>query len=194
MIRVAKSPNGIEGLAARMAAFEEQAYLEFADTFGPRLRAFFAKRGLIGADAEDLAVSCITDMALKIDKYHSQARGTFEGWVFTVARNYMIDWLRTRNVSEPLPETVAVAPAFDSEEEVDLDVAEAVTEALASLSADDQSIIKLRYFGGENDFGQIAAELGITREAARVRHSRAIRKLKGILESDERIRHRTSRR
>ena len=192
MIRVAKSADEMEGLAARMAAFQESAYVEFSDTFGPRLRAFFVRKGLSAADAEDLAVSCVTDIALKVDKYDSQARGTFEGWVFIVARNYMIDWLRARYASEPLPETLAASPTFNEEEAIDLNVAQAVTDAMSSLSTSDHSIIKLRYFSGEQDFGEIAAELGITREAARVRHSRAIRKLRTILESDERIRHRTS--
>lgn len=191
-MRVAKSADEMEGLAARMAASEELAYVEFSDTFGPRLRAFFIRKGISGADAEDLAVTCVTDIALKIGKYHSQTRGTFEGWVFTVARNYMIDWLRARNASEPLPEILAASPTSDSEEAIDLDVAQAVTEAVSSLSSSDRSIIKARYFSGERDFGEIAEELGITREAARVRHSRAMRKLKTILESDERIRHRTS--
>ena len=193
MIRVAKSADEMEDLAARMAAFEEQAYVEFADMFGPRLRAFFVKRGLAGADAEDLAVSCVTDIALKIDKYHSQARGAFAAWVFTVARNYMIDWLRATKTAEPLPETLPAAPAdFNSEDEIDLNVAQAVTEALAMLSPSDQSLIKLRYFAVAQDFGEIAEALDITRETARVRHSRAIRKLRAILELDERIRHRIS--
>jgi RNA polymerase sigma-70 factor, ECF subfamily len=188
MMRVARSTKEIEGLAARMAASEEQAFVEFADTFGPRLRSLFIKRGLSTANAEDLAVSCITDIALKVERYKSIREGGFEAWVFTLARNYLIDWLRAQRNSEPLSDDLAAPTFSDDEIEPELDIILAVGDALAQLSETDRTLIRLRHLVEDHTYAEIGENLGISTETARVRHFRALKRLKALLETDERIR------
>jgi RNA polymerase sigma factor (sigma-70 family) len=187
-MRVARSNNEIEGLAARMAVAEEDAYAEFAVTFGPRLKAFFIRKGVARADAEELSVSCVTDIALKVNKYKLVRPGGFEAWVFTVARHLLIDWLRSRPDTEPLTDDFSSPPSGEDDYAApDFVIAVAVREAMAQLSAADQSIIRLRHLESESTYEEIADYLGITPEAARVRHFRAMKRLKPILEADERI-------
>jgi len=187
-MRVARSNNEIEDLAARMAAGEEDAYGEFAVTFGPRLKSFFIRKGVACADAEEISVSCVTDIALKVNKYKPVRAGGFEAWVFTVARHFLIDWLRSRRDSEPLTDDLASLP-FDEGEEVapDLIITIAVREAISQLPATDQTIIRLRHLEFEATYEEIANRLCISPEAARVRHFRAMKRLKSILEEDDRI-------
>lgn len=187
MRRVARSVKEIEGLASRMAASEEQAFIEFAETFGSRFKSFFIKKGLTTSNAEDLAVSCITDIALKVEKYKPVREGGFEAWVFTLARNYLIDWLRTRRNSEPLPDNLAAPTVSTDEIEPNLDIILAVGDALAELSEADQILVKLRHLVEEHSYAEIGERLGISPETARVRHFRALKHLKAILETDERI-------
>lgn len=52
-----------EQLVERMRSVEAEAFREFADHFGPPFRAMFIRRGLTPPAAEDLAVSCISDIA-----------------------------------------------------------------------------------------------------------------------------------
>lgn len=187
-MRVARSPQEIEDLAARMAAAEEDAFAEFVVTFGPRLRAFFIKKGLAASDAEDLSVSCVTDIALKVDKYKSLREGGFEAWVFTLARHSLIDLLRSRRNTEPLSASLT-AQVADEEEDAgsEFAISLAVRDAVARLSAPDQLLIRLRHLEAESTYQEIATHLGISTEAARVRHFRAMKRLKSLLETDGRI-------
>lgn len=187
-MRVARSIKELEGLATRMADSEEDAYSEFADTFGPRLKAFFVKRGLAASDAEDLAVSCVTDISLKVDKYKPLKEGGFEAWVFTLARHSLIDWLRSRRESEPLPDDLPAPPfEYNEDAEFEIDITLAVREAVYQLPSSDQALIQLRHLGAESTYKEIADQLNISPESARVRHFRAMKRLKVILEEDDRI-------
>ena len=176
-------------LAARMLAAEESAFAEFADYFGPRFRSLFISRGLSPSDAEDLAVSCVTDTALKVDKFRAEG-GNFEGWVFTVARNYVADWRRRRKLGTvAIDEADAVAKPADGgrETEPNEEVVAAVREALTQLPEGDVTLIKYRNLGAEHTFAELAQRVGISPEAARVRHFRALRRLKSLLEADPRL-------
>jgi hypothetical protein len=75
---VSQVKSDIESLPARMAALEDDGFREFALYFGPRFRAFFLRRGLPEMEAEDLSVSCVTDVSLKIDKYDPHRGGHFD--------------------------------------------------------------------------------------------------------------------
>lgn len=185
-MRVAKYVNDIDSLAARMLALEEEAFTDFARVFGPRFRAYFIRRGLPVVDAEDLAVSCVTDIALKIEKYKPVAGGGFEAWVFTLARRALFDWWRERRATEPLPDDLP-APLPGEPEEGELAVVEAVRDAVAQLPEADQALIELRDLGGEYTYSEISQQLGLSPQGARVRHFRALKRLKSILEKDPRI-------
>src|SRR5436309_5189539 len=127
----------LEMLSQRMAAMEEDALREFGDRFGPRFRSFFLSHGLPVADAEDLAVSCVTDIALKIGRYDPERGGRFEAWVFTLARRGLVDWWRRYRPAETLPEHLT-APGPEAAESDNLPaVVGAVREAVVRLSQDD---------------------------------------------------------
>jgi RNA polymerase sigma-70 factor (ECF subfamily) len=188
-MRVARSDKHIEEMATRMLYLEEEAFIEFAKIFGPRLKAFFLKRGLSAGDAEDLSVSCVTDISLKVNKYTALREGGFTSWVFALAHNSLVDWWRNRRVTEPLPENLS-APALPDDQGDDEHVAGIVTavrQALALLADSDRSVIILRELEGNYTYDEIAGRLGMRAEAARVRHHRALKKLKAILEADPRI-------
>jgi RNA polymerase sigma-70 factor (ECF subfamily) len=186
-MRVARSDKYIEELATRMLYLEEEAFAEFAEIFGPRLMAFFVRRGLSVGDAEDLSVSCVTDISLKVDKYTALREGGFTSWVFALARNALADWWRSHRPAEPLPENFS-SPVQESEDgEPVSEVVVAVRQALNLLSESDRSVILLRELEGRYTYDEIAERLGIRAEAARVRHHRALKRLKAILEEDPRI-------
>lgn len=185
-MRVARSDKYIEEMATRMLYFEEEAFVEFAEIFGPRLRAFFTKRGLSAGDAEDLSVSCVTDISLKVNKYTAVREGGFTSWVFALAHNSLVDWWRSHPVADPLPDNLS-APVPPDDDEPVAEVATAVRQAVSLLADSDRSVIILRELEGNYTYDEIAGRLGIRPEAARVRHHRALKKLKAILETDPRI-------
>lgn len=176
-----------------MSAHEEDAFVEFARTFGPRFRAYFVRRGLNLGDAEELSVSCVTDIALKVDKYQQLRVGGFEAWVYTLARRALSDWWRARRPAEPLSEDFAApggsgADAEGADDEADAGVIMAVRDALGRLSESDRTLIVLRHFGREHTYAEVSERLGVTQQAARVRYFRARNRLKELLLEDARIR------
>lgn len=170
-----------------MCAAEVQAFQEFASIFGPRLRAFFVTRGLRVFEAEDLAVSCVTDISLRVEKYRHQENGGFEAWVFTVARNLLSDWRQSQVTAEPLPDDLEAPDPSDEETESDTSIVLAVRQTLGQLSETDQLIIRLRYLEEDRSFAEIGNLLGVKAVTARVRLHRALQHLESALKQDHRI-------
>jgi len=185
-VRVAKSISDIDGLATRMVGLEEEAYKEFAQIFGSRLRAFFIRRGLTEMDAEDLAGSCVTDIALKVRKYRQVTAGGFTGWVFTLARHALVDWRRTHQATEELSDNLA-APLNDDQASENLPIVLAVEEALSEFSELDRSLLLLRNLQEKGSYAAFGDIHGMTEGAVRVRYFRAKKQLKAILEKDSRL-------
>jgi len=181
------SSTDFEDLAKRMVGLEERAYEEFADLFGPRFLRYFIRRGLPAMEAEDLAVSCVSDIALKVDRYHRTQGGGFEAWVFTLVRHIWADWWRAYKETVPLPQQLVGADPRAIETGPNPEVVSAVRDALQCLTPKDREIIEFRDLGGETTYIEIGAQLGIRPGTARQRHRRALRRLQALLEKDHRI-------
>jgi RNA polymerase sigma factor (sigma-70 family) len=163
-----------------MCEFDERAFQEFAHIFGPRLRALFIKSGLRYLDAEDLTVSCVTDIALKVGKYRPADGGGFDAWVFTLARHSLIDWLRNHSLNKCISEELA--PRVLAKDEPELIAS--VSDALAQMPENDRAVIAAKNFDGERTFAEVAAELGLLVGTARMRYHRALKRLQALLERD----------
>jgi len=168
----------LDDLAQRMQQLDEAAFEDFAGFFGPRFEAFFRGKGLPQSVAEDLALSCVTDTALKVKRFTSQGPGSFPRWVWTLVRRMLVDWLRKHRSGKGRPEMVSLTDdlveAAPSHGAV---LAETLAEALWLLSERDRSLVRMRYLDSHSSFAAIAAELGITEDACRVAHHRALRRL-----------------
>lgn len=186
-MRAAKSNQNLDDLANRMRTLDEESFHEFAAFFGPRFKALFIRKGLMESDAEDLAASSITDIALKIDKYRVTQDGTFKAWVYRLAYHCLVDWWRGRQATIPLSDDLSSSSVSTDEIEPNLEVILAVRDSMAQLSKADQALIKLRNLEMSQSYDEIGESLGIRPGTARVKHSRALKRLKKLLEEDSRI-------
>ena len=181
----------VEDFPERFLALEPKAFQDFARAFSAAFRRHFLDRGLEPFEAEDQAVCLVTDIPLKViaGHFHEREDGSFRAWVFALMRNAANDWWRKRTRG------VDVVPirddAADLKEEPeygeDVDVVLAVREAVEALPEQARQIVQLRDLEEERGFTEIAAQLGITSGAARVRHSRALAQLAGVLVQDPRL-------
>jgi len=187
------SKTSLDELPGRMLTGEEQAYRDFADALGPRFRAYFMRRGLNWVDAEDLAVSCVTDIALKVPRFTEQGDGSFERWAFTLAHNALVDWLRHREPTVSLSEEIHHEQLSGKGHETAEDdapetgIASAVNEVLEEMPAVDRTIVQLRLLEKPYSFAEIGAIVGLSTIAARVRYHRALARLKKRLEKQPAI-------
>jgi len=129
---------------------------------------------------EDLT-STVFEKALVNFKKYSREKATFSTWIFTVARNTVIDHYRTSGRREVTSLDEAIeTPARDlspGEQLERKEEREILRMSLSKLSEEEQEIIRLK-FGAEFNNRQIAAMLGLSESNVGVRLFRAIRKMR----------------
>lgn len=76
---------------------DRAAWQEFVQLYGPVVYGFGRKRGLQDADAADLMQEVFRAVAGAADRLeYDPKRGTFRGWLYTVSRNKLLNFLDSR--------------------------------------------------------------------------------------------------
>jgi len=71
-----------------------EAWGEFARLYGPVVYGFARKRGLQDADAADVVQDVLRSVARNAERMeYDPEKGTFRGWLYTVARNKIYNFL-----------------------------------------------------------------------------------------------------
>ena len=108
---------------------DAQAWTAFVRLYGPVVYGFARKRGLQDADAADLMQEVMKSVARNAEKLnYDPERGTFRGWLYTVTRNKIYNFLsaqknRTRAVGDSAnhDRLEALPDRADNEAEADWD-------------------------------------------------------------------------
>src|SRR5262245_19469976 len=101
------------------------AWQEFVDLYGPVIYGFARKRGLQDADAADLMQDVLRSVSAAIGRLdYDRKHGTFRGWLFTITRNKVFNFLSARRIrpqssgdsatSQMLAEAPAAADGSDA--------------------------------------------------------------------------------
>jgi RNA polymerase sigma-70 factor (ECF subfamily) len=78
-------------------AGDRDAWTRFVDLYAPLVYRYARRQGLQDADAADLTQDVLRAVAGAAGRLqYDPARGTFRGWLFTVVRNKLRDWLDRR--------------------------------------------------------------------------------------------------
>jgi RNA polymerase sigma-70 factor (ECF subfamily) len=85
---------------------DHAAWVQFVDLYAPLVYRFARRRGLQDADAADLTQEVLQAVAAGSRRLeYDPGRGTFRGWLFTVARNRLHNFLlRQRRYAERHPQ------------------------------------------------------------------------------------------
>lgn len=91
---MAEHPVTRPSLLLRMRnAADAAAWSQFVDVYAPLIYGFARKQGLQDADAADLLQDVLRSVAGAISRLDYDARrGSFRGWLFTIARNHLRDF------------------------------------------------------------------------------------------------------
>lgn len=144
-------------------------------------RVFRWARARVGDYAPDLTAEVFARAWLKRASFRDQADGSAFPWLIGIAGNVLRDSLRKRRVEDRaraklgLPRTLAPDPGYERVEQR-LSLPEAALAALAELPESDRELLDLRVVH-ERPYEEIAVRLRCTPQAARLRVSRALRRL-----------------
>jgi RNA polymerase sigma-70 factor (ECF subfamily) len=166
-------------LMERVRAGDLEQLSELFERHHRRLYQFFLKLARDRSVAEDL----VQEVFVRVLKYRHTWReeAEFVPWMFALARNAAVDQFRSRardskRDAAAVPDTTPQpAPAVERLEE--LERASQLRAALELLAPDKREVLLLARFG-ELKHDRIAALLGISPGAVRVRLHRALKELR----------------
>ena len=76
---------------------DHQAWLEFVRLYSPVIYGFARKRGLQDSDAADLMQEVLRSVSRNMEKLeYDPRRGTFRGWLYTITRNKIFNFLSSQ--------------------------------------------------------------------------------------------------
>jgi RNA polymerase sigma-70 factor, ECF subfamily len=139
----------LDRLVAEAQRGDPEAFGRIFDAYVGPIHRFIASRVNRPSDAEDLTQLVFVKALEALPRY--EARGIpFGGWLFRLARNAIIDQVRTRRdhlslVAAVTRETEDAGPEAMASLRDDLD---RVARALIDLTDDQREVIELRFFAG----------------------------------------------
>lgn len=145
-----------------------------SNEFRKRLLGFVQKRVRCEADAEDIVQDVLTKLAAS-----GPSTGSVQAWLFTVARNAIIDRSRKRTELQG-PENWEI-PEEAPDEAVQMEVAKCLCPMMSALSTEDQRVLERIDMRGESQV-DVALQLGISNSGMKSRVQRARERLRGAVE------------
>ena len=178
---VMNDPNGLLRLIAEQQ--DRAALAALFAMFGPRIKSMMLRLGASEALAEDLVQETFLSVWRKAGLFSSQ-RGAASTWIFTIARNLRIDQLR-RQSNKPYEDLSTMDLASDAPNGSILveqhQVIDRVTAALATLSSEQQEVVRLSFIYSM-PHAEIAAKVGIPLGTVKSRLRLAYERLRPMLE------------
>lgn len=156
----------------------ESSFEELYDMHFDAVNRYLRYRINSSWDADDLTAAVFLKALENFHKYRGDA--PFAVWLFRIAHNSYVDYLRGRR-ERLFPEGELVVPdATQSGPEEELlqdEEVKLLRDMLGRLPPEQRDVVSLRY-AGELRFGQIAQVLGKTESAVRMIHYRALKALR----------------
>lgn len=125
--------------------------------------------------AEELCSDVFLKVFEKLDSF-DETKASISTWIFTITRNTLTDYFRTRRVFSEIPEDL---PAESNIEEnyCRNEMLETLADALEALPERERDLIILHYYSG-NTLKETAEKLGISYAYVKILHNKALGSMK----------------
>lgn len=128
--------------------------------------------------AEDLCSDVFLKVVEKLDTF-DETKASLSTWLYTIARNRVTDYFRTRRVFEEVPETLSVEGSVE-DTLLNSELLETLAAALEDMEERQRDIIILRYYSGLS-LKEIAERLRISYAYVKVLQNKALASLRKSL-------------
>lgn len=175
-------PTEDESALVKAAQVEAEAFAQLYDRYVQRLYHYCYHRTNNVHDAEDLTAQ--TFLAALEALPHYRQDGHFAAWLFTIARNKVVDYYR-RTPNLPLDDSTAQPFLSDLAGEAEISQQkEGLLRALRALTEEEQELIRLRY-AAELPFAEIARSLRKSEDSVKKMMYRLLARLKSQVEAED---------
>lgn len=153
------------------------AFGSLYDKYIKKIYDFIYYKTMHKETAEDLTSQVFIKALKKIDTFNEQ-KGTFQAWLYQIARNTVIDHYRQQKTMVDIEDVWGLADKSNMEIDVaNKHLLEQVEVALAGFTTEQREIVILRVWQGLS-YKEIAEVIGKSENSCKVTFSRTIKKLK----------------
>lgn len=170
-------------LVKRASRGDEDAAAHLFDEYYPRVYRYAAARLGAGPSAEDAASETFAKVVRELGRFKWRGAG-FEGWLFRIARNVIVDMQRRGGRETPVAETIE--PSQTSQEGLpesavtSVESAAELRELLDRLPPDQREVLLLR-FGAGLDTHETGRAMDKNANAIRQLQLRALRNVRAMI-------------
>lgn len=184
---MAISMTDVQTLVRRAQAKDEQAFAELYDMYARQVYSYlFFRLNRRAHEAEDLTADIFLKVYERIGSY--QAQGVpFTAWLFRLAHNHLIDFIRSRSRQTFVGLEAAVSiPEQSTPRELERRLTvDQLRQAIVRLTGDQQHVVLLRFVQGLS-VAETARATGKTEEAVKKLQARGLMALKRALDAQAR--------
>ena len=144
-----KDPPLLEEARLVAKAGDPEAFARLYDAYVERVTRYVFFRVSEPVDTEDLVAQVFLKAWENLERY-KMGSSPFIAWLYTIARNLVIDHYRTKKSALPLEEAIALPSDMempDEEAQTRFDL-QAMRDALQFLTSDQQQALILKYIAG----------------------------------------------
>ena len=149
----------------RLVIGAEAVYREFH----PKVSAYVRGKVAHPQDAEEIVSAVFLKVVQKLDSYDPQ-KAALSTWVYTITRNTVTDYYRTRHTAAALEDWMA---GEEPSPEMSDDALDGLADALMALKERERDLIVLHYYRGHT-LKTVAQMMGMSYINAKVIHKKAL--------------------
>ncbi len=160
---------------------DRDAFVKLFNHFSPLLKAFLMKAGTSAEQAEELVQETMIKVWHKAPVFDA-TRAAANTWIYTIARNTRIDWLRKQGRQNPA--LLCADDLYDEQDQptpysslLQIRAKDQMADLLKRLPKDQLDVLHHMYFEGKSG-QQVADELGLPLGTVKSRIRLALGKLK----------------
>lgn len=152
--------------------------VQLYEVYKDKVKAYISGKVNHIQDAEDLISTVFLKIYQNTDKF-DQSRASLSTWIYTITKNTVIDYYRTRKVYCELEEISDCENGISGTFEIEY-MLEMLCEALEKLPKKHRDLIILHYYE-EKPLKEIAGILNISYVYAKIIHRKALQNLEELL-------------
>ncbi|MCP6719299.1 MAG: RNA polymerase sigma factor [Patescibacteria group bacterium] len=152
----------------------KDAFREIFDRFSDKFFAYTFSRTSNRDDALDIVQDTFIDLWKGLKKFKYRSNEAFHGFIFTIVKRKLSKHYKSKDKVVSLDR---ISEKDMGQSKIGQEDHQYVLKHVDALDPKYQDLLRLRYWSGMT-FGEIASTLNITETNAKVRHHRALKKLK----------------